>query len=237
MSCRVAMLRMQRDGLIELPPPTRERPASYKVIGTPESDPQPDLVCSLSELAQLGLVLVRGGPQLTRWNEFVSRHHYLSYKMLPGAQLRYLIMDGERVLGAMGFGAAAWKVAPRDDYIGWSPEQREAGLHLIVGQSRFLILPWIRCQNLASKTLAMATERLPRDWQEHYGFQPALMESFVDNTRFLGTSYKASNWLNVGNTKGRGKLDRYNKWDQPVKSIWLRPLVKNFRERLRGAGG
>ena len=233
MSCRVAMLRMQRDGLIELPAPTRAPPGAYKIIGSLESDAQPDLVCSLSDLAELKLVLVRRGPQLTRWNEFVGRHHYLGYKMLPGAQLRYLIMDRDRVLGAMGFGASAWKVAPRDHYIGWTHEERERGLHLIVGQSRFLILPWVRCRNLASKTLAMATERLPRDWEADYGFKPVLVESFVDTTKFLGTSYKASNWLNVGRTKGRGKLDRYNKWDQPVKSIWLRPLTPKFRERLR----
>jgi len=236
MSCRVAMLRMQRDGLIDLPAPTGHRPGNYKVTKTPESEAQPELLCSLSDLADLKLVLVPRGPQLKRWNEFVGRHHYLGYKMLPGAQLRYLILDGDRVLGAMGFGAAAWKVAPRDNFIGWCAEERERGLHLIVGQSRFLILPWVRCQNLASKTLAMATERLPSDWEACYGFRPVLLESFVDTTKFRGTSYKASNWLNVGLTKGRGKLDRYNKWDQPVKSIWLRPLTADFRQRLRGPG-
>ena len=236
MSCRVAMLRMQRDGLIDLPAPTGHRPGTYKVTKNPESEVQPELLCSLSDLADLKLVLVPRGPQLKRWNEFVGRHHYLGYKMLPGAQLRYLILDGDRVLGAMGFGAAAWKVAPRDNFIGWCAEERERRLHLIVGQSRFLILPWVRCQNLASKTLAMATERLPSDWEACYGFRPALLETFVDTTKFRGTSYKASNWLNVGVTKGRGKLDRYNKWDQPVKSIWLRPLTADFRRHLRGPG-
>ena len=231
------MLRMQRDGLIELPAPTGHRPGKYKVTQTPESETQPELVCSLSDLADLKLVLVPRGPQLKRWNEFVGRHHYLGYKMLPGAQLRYLILDGDRVLGAMGFGAAAWKVAPRDNYIGWSAEERERGLHLIVGQSRFLILPWVRCRNLASKALAMVSACLPNDWEACYGFRPELLESFVDTTKFRGTSYKASNWLNVGNTKGRGKLDRYNKWDQPVKSIWLRPLSRKFREQLRGGCG
>jgi len=234
MSCRVAMIRMHRDGLIDLPAPTCARPGSYKIVGTPESDPQPEINCLLSELSDLKLVVVKRGPLLKRWNEFVGRHHYLGYKMLPGAQLRYLIMNGERVLGAMGFGAAAWKIAPRDDYIGWSKEEREKGLHLIVGQSRFLILPWVRIKNLASKTLAMATARLSDDWKVVYGFKPVMIESFVDNSRFRGTCYKASNWLNVGNTKGRGKLDRKHKNDQPVKSIWLKPLTREFRERLRG---
>ena len=236
MSCRVAMLRMHRDGLIALPAPTRHCPGSYKIVGTPESDSQPELVCTLIDLADLKLVLVRRGPQLTRWNEFVGRHHYLGYKMLPGAQLRYLIMDGDRVLGAMGFGAAAWKIAPRDSFIGWCPEERERRLHLIVGQSRFLILPWIRCRNLASKTLAMAVDRLPSDWEACYGFRPVLLESFVDNSRFRGTSYQASNWLNVGNTQGRSRMDRHHRRDQPIKTIWLKPLTPRFRECLRGRG-
>lgn len=233
MSCRVAMLKMQRDGLIDLPTPRRERPGNYQVKRTPDSDPEPDCSCSLSDLEDLKMVLVRRGPPLRKWNEFVGRHHYLSYKMLPGAQMRYFIMDGERVLGAMGFGAAAWKVAPRDNFIGWTPQERERGLHRIVGQSRFLILPWIHCQNLASKTLSMVAQRLAGDWEECYGFRPVLLETFVDTTRFHGTCYKASNWLHVGNTKGRGKLDRYSTFSEPVKSIWLRPLSPDFRQRLK----
>jgi Domain of unknown function (DUF4338) len=233
MSCRVAMLKMHRDGLIELPAARRERPGSYQLMRTQDSEPEPEAVCSLSDLDELKMVIVRRGPALRRWNEFVGRHHYLSYKMLPGAQMRYFIMDGERVLGAMGFAAAAWKVAPRDNFIGWTAQERERGLHRIVGQSRFLILPWIRCRNLASKSLAMVIRRLPGDWQECYGFKPVLLETFVDTTRFHGTCYKASNWLHVGDTKGRGKLDRYSTFSEPVKSIWLRPLSPDFRQRLK----
>ena len=233
MSCRVAMLRMHRDGLIHLPAPRRKLPCHYRIEKTPEGDAQPDQVCSLGDLRDLKIVLVRRGPALRLWNEFVGRHHYLSYKMLPGAQMRYFIVDGERFLGAMGFGAAAWKVAPRDNFIGWTHQEREHGLHRIVGQSRFLILPWIHCPNLASKALAMVTRRLPGDWEDCYGFRPVLLETFVDTTRFQGTCYKASNWLHVGNTKGRGKLDRYSNFSEPVKSIWLKPLCWDFRERLK----
>jgi len=233
MSCRVAMLKMQRNGLIELPPPRQKRPSGYRVVMTPDSDPQPDWVGTLGDFTDLKMVLVaRGGP-LRLWNALVSRHHYLGYTMLPGAQLRYFIMDGERVLGAMGFGAAAWKVAPRDNFIGWNPPERERGLHLIVGQSRFLILPWIHCQNLASKSLAMVAKRLPEDWKARYGFKPVLLETFVDTTRFHGTCYKASNWINVGNTQGRGKLDRYCEFRESVKSIWLKPLQAQFRLCLK----
>ena len=133
----------------------------------------------------------------------------------------------------MGFGASAWKVAPRDTFIGWSPEERQQGLHLIVGQSRFLILPWIRCRNLASKSLAIVAKRLPEDLEARYGFRPVLLETFVDTRRFLGTCYRASNWVHVGDTQGRGKLDRYNAYREPVKSIWLKPLCADFRRCLK----
>lgn len=234
MSCRVAMLRMQRDGLISLPAPTRERPREYRVVCSQETDSQPDIVCDIFELKGLCIEPITRGRMLRQWNEFVGRYHYLGYKMLPGAQIRYFIMYGERILGAMGFGAAAWKVEGRDKFIGWGTEAREKGLHLIVNQSRFLILPWVHCKNLASKSLAMVARRLPEDWQQRYGFRPVLLETFVDITKFQGTCYRAANWINVGLTKGRGKLDRFHANSQSVKSIWLRPLSQNFRDSLKG---
>ena len=233
MSCRVAMLRMQRDGLLDLPPPTGHLPGRYRVVETSDGDPKPEVICSVEKLTSLKMVRVMRGPLLKHWNELVGRYHYLGYKMLPGAQLRYLIMDDARALGAMGFGAAAWTVAPRDSFIGWTHEERERNLHFIVGQSRFLILPWVHCRNLASKTLAMASASLPVDWEEQYGFQPVLLETFVDTEKFLGTCYKAANWINVGITKGRGKLDVHKRYAAPVKSIWLKPLLPDFRRYLR----
>lgn len=233
MSCRVAMLKMQRDGLIELPAPTGHRPGKYKIVETPDGDPEPDLVCNVRELKDLKIHIVARGPLLRRWNEFVGRHHYLGYKMLPGAQIRYFIMDGERVLGAMGFGAAAWKVDAREKFIGWNHEEREKSLHLIVGQSRFLILPWVHCHNLASKSLAMVADRLPGDWKKRYGYCPVLLETFVDTTRFQGTCYKAANWVNVGLTKGRGKLDRFHANSESIKRVFLKPLSQDWHYRLK----
>jgi hypothetical protein len=223
---------MFRDGLIELPEPRHKMPGNYRLMITPDTDPQPELICRVNEIVELRIVVVSRDPMLRQWNEYIGRYHYLGYKLLPGAQIRYFIMGGDRVLGAMGFGAAAWQVAARDNFIGWSQEQRKAGLHLIVGQSRFLILPWIRCHNLASKSLALVAERLPADWELLYGFRPVLLETFVDTTRFSGTCYKASNWRNVGFTRGRGKLEKIHKKITPVKSVWLRPLASDFRQRL-----
>ena len=231
MSCRVAMLKMHRDNLISLPPPrcVQRRPSTN--FQSQASDPKPLAEVALAALEGLKLELVAKGAPLRLWNEFISRYHYLGYKAMPGAQLRYFITAGEQVLGAMGFGAAAWKVAPRDSFIGWSSELRERQLHLVVNQTRFLILPWVRCQNLATKTLAMVAKRLPDDWEARYGYRPALMETFVDASR-PGTCYKAGNWTLVGMTQGRGRHDRFHANAASVKSIWLMPLRRDFRNLL-----
>lgn len=234
MSCRVVMLKMHRDGIIQLPPPTCAAPKPYQPTHSDAGNPAPEWQGAVNDLQGLTIEPVSRRKDLRLWNEFIARYHYLGYKMLPGAQCRYFIKDGSRFLGAMGFGAAAWKVAPRDHFIGWSTHERESRLHLVVNQSRFLILPWIHCKNLASKSLAMVAKRLPDDWDRSYGYRPVLMETFVENGRFPGTCYKADNWHRVGNTQGRGKLDRFNKKSVPVKSIWLKALSPDFREQLVG---
>jgi hypothetical protein len=223
---------MDREGLISLPAPTCRAgyiPASFQ---SERSDPKPLREVLLASLKNLHVDLVTGKKERSLWNEFVSRYHYLGYKMLPGAQLRDLIKDGAEVLGAMGFGAAAWKVEDRDKFIGWNPCERESRLHLIVNQSRFLILPWIKCKNLATKSLSLVARRICDDWQHQYAYRPVLMETFVDTTRFQGICYKAANWINVGLTKGRSKMDRYHTRKEPIKSIWLAPLRRDFRSFL-----
>lgn len=233
MSCKVAMIRMCRDGLIELPPPRSVyRVAGQGTFSSEASDPKPTRELRLAELKELRVELVPRGSPLALWNELISRHHYLGYRITPGAQLRYFVYADGELLCAMGFGGAAWKVAPRDRFIGWTAPERERRLHLIVNQTRFLILPWVRCQNLATKVLAMALRRLPGDWEERYGYRPALIETFVDQ-RFHGTSYKAGNWLKVGLTQGRSRMDRDHRRDQPIKSIWVMPLRPDFRAVLQ----
>jgi hypothetical protein len=166
------------------------------------------------------------------WAELVNRYHYLGYKALSGAQLRYLIRSEGRVLGCIGWSAAAWKTAPRDLFIGWTQAQREHNLEKVINNARYLILPWVKVPSLASKALAMAAKRLPEDWQTRYGYRPVLLETFVEKERFRGTCYKAANWIHVGETKGRGRYDQKNEASQPIKMIWLYPLERNFRTVL-----
>ncbi len=176
MSCRVALLRMERDGLIRLPHPQRiNGNGRIRPRQTPVSDPQPPLKGAAGEVGELLLRPVRTRKQSSLWNELIQRYHYLGYKPLPGAQIRYLVFgsltspsklcprDPTPLLAALGFGAAAWSVAPRDQWIGWTPHQRQRNLHLVLNNARFLILPWVQLRNLASRILAAAAKQLPAD--------------------------------------------------------------------------
>lgn len=233
MSCRVAFLRMHRDGHIVLP-------AARQLYNKPSTSPkrtllalpQPELSKNAGEYT-LDIELV-DKKNSALWNEYIDRYHYLGYAALPGAQLRYLIKSEDQILALLGFGAAAWKTAPRDEYIGWDAGTRKKNLHLIVNNARFLILPWIRSKNLGSKILSMISKRISGDWQERYNYAPVMLETFVEKQRFHGTCYKAANWVCVGDTQGRGKLDIKNERKLPVKSVWLYPLRKDFRRGLTG---
>jgi hypothetical protein len=236
MSCRVAMLKMAKDGLITLPPPRRtngngKRYTRRSRAAEPE---QQEVVTPAGQLSELRLQLVVGRRDSHLWNEHIDRYHYLGYQPLPGAQLRYFARSEGKLLALLGFGAAAWKTAPRDRFIGWTAEQRESRLHLVVNNARFLILPWVKSRNLASRLLSMATRQLPSDWEDRYGYRPVLAETFVETRRFRGTCYQAANWRYLGETKGRGKLDVDDTKTLPVKSVWVFPLDKRFRQKLCG---
>lgn len=232
MSCRVAMLRMEKDGHFTLPPPKTKHTPPYKKIRTLWALEQPEINKKAGEFS-LELELVdKSGSAL--WNEFIDRYHYLGYKTLPGAQLRYFVKAEGQILALLGFGAAAWKTAPRDNHIGWDRATRKKNLHLVINNARFLILPWIRSKNLASKILSLVSKRISDDWQERYNYRPVLLETFVEKQRFRGTCYKAANWLEVGETRGKGKLGN-SEGEVPTKTVWLYPLCRDFRARLSGS--
>ena len=232
MSCRVAMIRMHNDGLIQLPPPTTVKSPPRKIEFTTATDPKSPVVCSVNQLPQLQFQMVAKKTSAL-WNEYIERYHYLGYTPLPGAQLRYFITAGDQIVALTGFGAAAWQTAPRDQFIGWNHDQRKKNLNLITNNARFLILPWIKSKNLASKILSLTARLLPDDWAKRYNIRPVLLESFVQKNRFAGTCYKAANWINVGQTKGRGKLGPPGKLSVPIKDVWVYPLNKKFRFFLK----
>jgi hypothetical protein len=233
MSARVALLRMAGDGLVVLPPPrngngngaipARMEPVTELPLGVPTT---------LRELGPIELTQVETRASSERWRTLIATHHYLGYTPFAGAQLRYLVESASGTLGALGFAASAWACAPRDVHIGWDAGTRKARLHLVVGNARFLILPNVTVPNLASYILGSVSRRLAADWQSAYGYEPVLMETFVETGRFTGASYKAANWIHVGQTKGRGKLDRYNERALPIKDVYLYPLQRSYQRIL-----
>lgn len=231
MSCRVAFIRMEKDGHIVLPVPQKPyHKPGHAMKRTLLTEPGP-AVRKKAGSFDLCFELVNASSSRL-WNEYIDRYHYLGYTALPGAQLRYIVRDQGRVIALLGFGAAAWKTAPRDEFIGWTPQQREKNLHLVVNNARFLILPWITSHNLASRILSTAGKRIGSDWEQVYHYRPVLLETFVQKDRFTGACYKATNWTCVGETTGRGKLNRTNKQEKPIKSVWLFPLEKSYQRTL-----
>lgn len=236
MSCRVALLKLHRKGLLSLPPATKVITRN-KAIDHSISLPEIAITKSVEQIGGLSLVVVSNKPGATLWKLMIQRYHYLGYTPLVGAQLRYVIGSDEGYLGAISFSASAWKVAPRDQFIGWSDNARHANLPYVIGNSRFLILPGVHSKNLASKILSLSAKRVVADWYQVYGYRPVLLETFVEQRRFSGSCYRAANWINVGQTQGRGKLDRNHERSVPVKDIYVYPLRPDFRELLCQEGG
>ena len=234
MSAKVALARMAADGLIALPAPTRRQSRPRRHLeATIEAGPE--ISCPLNQLGDIHIGTVTGAQAAASatWNEMIGRFHYLGYTPASGAQLRYLVTTPTgNPIAAISFAAAAWALEDRDNYIGWDRDTRQARLHLVVGNPRFLIAPWVHVPHLASHLLATICRRLRADWQARYGYKPVLVETFVETGRHRGTCYQAANWTRVGATKGRGKLDRYNTHALPVKDIYLYPLQRNFRRQL-----
>jgi len=233
MSCRVGLLRLHRAGRIELPAPTggngNGRPLKRQPKAWPEEVALGGSVGALSGL-RLSPVVDKKVSRL--WNGLIDRYHYLGYTPLPGAQVRYLIEADAGVLGAIGFGAAAWKVASRDRWIGWEASVREAHLGRVLNNARFLLLPWVQVRNLASKVLGLAARQVAADFAARYGERPVLLETFVEIPRFRGSCYRAANWRYLGETQGRGKGDRTHRAALPRKGVYVYPLQTDFRRAL-----
>ncbi len=237
--CRQFLERLDEKGIINLPACRKQyaNRGPAKVPRTENADIQPTISAKLKELSPQVLIRVETREQRQLWYEYVDRYHYLGYQLPFGAQLRYFIKSSatDDILGCFQFSSPAWKMAPRDRWIGWTDAQRKVNLQKIINNSRFLIFPWVKVKNLASSVLALAVKTLPDDWQNCYGYRPVLMETLVDQNRFKGTCYKAANWIHMGKTTGRGRMDRENKQNgAAVKEIYVYPLTSRFRQELAG---
>ena len=233
-ACRLALVRLERRGLITLPAPRRSvRFGGASFAQTQLSVPS-RLEGTVQELRGLKLILVtsKDRERDRQWKKLVATHHYLGYRPLCGAQVRYLIAWEHGYVGALGFSAAALYLKARERWIGWSHPARQCHLPKVVANSRFVIAGGVRVKNLASKVLGMAQRRLPEDWAQAYGYKPLLLETYVESKRFAATSYRAANWIHVGKTRGRGRQDREHRQNKPIKDIYLYPLVPDCQKRL-----
>jgi Domain of unknown function (DUF4338)/Transposase DNA-binding len=234
MACRKYLLQLQRRGLIELPPARYQaQPRRRQTSAVPEDVPH--YSGTLADLGGIELAPVTGRtPASRRWNALMDAHHPQGSGPLCGAQMRYLVISarvGE--IGGLAVSAPAWRLAARDQWLGWSDATRAENLSGILCNSRFLILPSISVKHLASHVLGLLARRIVSDWQQRYGLSPWLMETYVELER-AGTSYRAANWIEVGLTAGRGRQDRGHKEELPQKRVLLYPLCKATLERLCG---
>jgi hypothetical protein len=231
--CLKALRKLEKDGHIILPTaaikrPKRSAPGHKKDPITIPKD-LPDVV---GEIKDLELVLVSTKEQREIWNALMINEHPQGAGPLVGRQLRYLIGSSHGWLGGFGFASAALQLADRDKWIGWNAENRQKYLHFVISMSRFLIRSSVRCQNLASKVLSMSILKVPDDFEQRYGYRPLLVESFVDDSNYLGTCYRATNWTVIGKTKGRGRQDRFKQASLTIKSIYVYPFRDDFRKQL-----
>ena len=232
MACRSMLRKLEQRRLIVLP--------AARVIGNRArriremahaSDP---IICSLEQLQPIEIAMIAGrGESDDLFHCLLDRYHYLGCRGHVGEHIKYLVYDRQkRPLGCLLFGAAAWKVSAREQFIGWSDHSRQARLKFLTNNTRFLILPWVKVANLASFILGRCLRRLAGDWIKRYGHELWLVETFVDRSRFTGTCYRAANWLYIGATRGRSRQDRYKRLRVPVKDLYVYPLTGQFRQRL-----
>jgi hypothetical protein len=234
-ACRTLLLKLHRCGHIQLPPPQRPANNDYRLWKFPDlSYPRDPVKTSLATLIPLVIVPVQGEQAHRKLIKcLLHHHHYLGYRGTPGESIGYLVYDRHRrIIACLTFGAAAWKIAPRDNFIAWDPVTRVRNLSHLTNNLRFLILPWVQVPNLASHILSRVVKRLNNDWIIHYKHPLYLVETFVDISQFDGASYKAANWIRVGQTKGRSRQDRKRTLRVPIKDIYLYPLQKFFKEKL-----
>ncbi len=237
--CLEVLERLERAGLIRLPEKKGGRPkgSRTRVPITQRGERREEVTGSVRDVAPLSVEVVKTAEERSLWRELVGRYHALGHAVPFGAHVRYLVWVARperQVVACLQYSSPAWRMAVRDRWIGWEDGIRAQRLQRIVNNSRFLMLPWVKVKNLASAILAEGVRRVKRDWPEWYGVEPVLLETLVDPAQFTGTCYRAANWIEVGQTSGRGRMDRENlRHGEAPKTVFLYPLVADAARRLR----
>ena len=237
--CREFLERLDADGALVLPDKRRGRATGSvtRVPHTAAGEPGPPLAGSVRDIEPLAFERVREPAQRLLFRELVGRYHYLGHAVPFGAHLRYLVFasrPSRAVVGCLQFSSPAWRMAARDRWVGWDDGTRARNLQHVVNNSRFLLLPWVGVKNLASAVLARGIEQLVVDWPRHYRLEPWLVETLVDARRHHGGCYRAANWVALGATSGRGRMDRHGRRGGAApKTVLVYPVVRDAKRRLR----
>lgn len=243
-ACMKLLEKLERRGFVQ-PPRKRE---AYRWEGfrkgvclTSRTEARDEIVCNLRQLGVVRVKVVEGKESTGLWNEYVCRYHYLSYKKPFGYFLRYFVESEAALLGCIMFAGAAKALAVRDEWIGWTENQRLRNLAWVINNTRLLIFPWVRVKNLASHVLGQVVRRVRDDWLQRWGYSPVLVETFVDPEHYRGSCYKAANWAYLGMSTGEGLVRKGKRYRTSPKMIFVKPLAKDFRsllcsEQLKGRG-
>lgn len=232
--CMEFLKQLEAEGVVQLPAVNDSRKTIGKLhIPTIEFQTT-EISGEIKDFSPIVLTIARPGDDLKRWRAYIDRYHMLKFKTVFGSRLQYFVKSGDMELGCLQFSASSWALEERDKWIGWTESDRKDRLNLIVNNSRFLIFPWVHIRNLASKALSLAAKQIQEDWLREYCYAPVLLETFVDLEHFKGTCYKAANWLYLGETKGRGRMDRDKKFALSKKAIFMYPLQEDFKAILKG---
>jgi hypothetical protein len=235
--CNDFLRKLEAEGEIRLPEVGRQgsnRGTRTKKYIAEDEDLSWIDTSTVTECGALSLEIARPGESLRRWRTYIKAFHMLGDAIVNGSRLCYTVKCEGRDIGCLQFSASAWALAARDELIGWTAADRKARLHLVINNSRALIMPWVHVKYLGSRILSLAAKQVAKDWLREYCFKPVLLETFVDTSHFRGTIYKASNWILAGQTKGRGRNDRLGEFALSVKDIYLYPLRRDYREVLTG---
>ena len=234
MACRTFLLKLEERSYISLPARQRSYGEKSGKVSIPYVSHKSVVIASnLDSLAPLSIELVKDKELLRLFKCLLSIYRYLRFSGTVGENMKYMVFDREdNPLACLLFGSAAWKIAPRDSFIGWDADTRRANINLLTNNMRFLILPWVKVPHLASHILGRVARRINSDWMERYNHPIYMLETFVEKDRFQGTCYRAANWICVGQSKGRSRNDRYGTLKVAIKDIYLLPLMKRFREML-----
>jgi hypothetical protein len=232
-SCRDVLLRLEKAGLVNLPPRKTEPRVRRRISLTHRTEPGLPFLFGPNDVTLDSFVQVTTTRDSKLWQEDVERYHYLGYSVPVGPNIRSFVLALRELVACLAFSGAAWKVAPRDQWIGWTHTQRVTKLRFVVNNTRFLVFPWICVKNLALRILGLAVLRLPEDWHERHGYRLVLMETFIHADRHTGSCYKAANWLYLGETKGRRKLDRYGLAPLTRKAMCLYRLAQAVTDKLQ----